>query len=190
MLVVCICVLPAGCGEGAPESNAEAEVHPIVKTAEVGPVKMTVTADRNRITIAERLRLTIEVFAEDGVDIEMDDPGEKLDEFQIRDFTNHPAAPVEGGRRWTRTYDLDIFLSGEYSIPEIEARFIDHREEYSVRLENRSHTREGAIRTEPFTIEVTSLLEGEFDPTQFCDIKGPVELPVESERRWLAGSEQ
>ena len=187
-MVVCLCVLLAGCGEGTPEPNAntDAEVHPIVKTAELGPVKMTVTADRNRITIAERLRLTIEVFAEDGVDIEMDDAGEKLDEFQIRDFTNTPAAPVEGGRRWTRSYDLDIFLSGEYSIPEIEARFIDHREEGSDRLENRSHTREGAIRTEPFTIEVTSLLEGEFDPTRFCDIKGPVELPVESERRWLA----
>ena len=189
--VICLCVLLAGCGEGTLDSStsADAEVHPIVKTAELGPVKMTVTADRNRITIAERLQLTIEVFAEDGVDIEMGEPGEKLNEFQIRDFSNNPAEPVEGGRRWTRTYDLDIFLSGEYSIPEMEARFIDRREEDSdpgAPGGSRSHTREGTIRTEPFTIEVTSLLEGEFDPTQFCDIKGPVELPVESERRWMA----
>ncbi len=198
MLAACLCVVLAGCGESTPDisANGENEVHPIVKTADLGPVKMTVTADKNRITIAERIGLTIEVFAEDGVDVEIADPGDQLNEFQIRDFTSHPAEPVEGGRRWTQTYDLDIFLSGEYSIPEIEARFIDHREEDSGqpvgpavepvdRLESRSHTREGTIRTEPFTIEVTSLLEGEFDPTQFRDIKGPVELPTDARHRWL-----
>jgi len=198
MSVACLCILLVGCGEGTTDSNANGEdaVKPIVKTAERGPVKMTVTADRNRITIADRLNLTIEVFAQDGVDIDMGEPGDKLNEFQIRGFTNSPAEPVEGGRRWTRTYDLDIFLSGEYSIPEIEARFIDHRKgdlDQPVRstsqpadqLEDRPHTREGTIRTESFTIEVTSLLEGEFDPTQFRDIKGPVELPVAAGRRWI-----
>ncbi|MCK4660194.1 MAG: hypothetical protein KAV82_11790 [Phycisphaerae bacterium] len=186
LAVIALAAGLGGCGEEATEPNAnddEDAVKPIVKTAERGPVKMTVTADRNRITIAERLTLTIEVFAEEGVDIEMGEPGEKLSQFQIRDFQNRPAEPVEGGRRWTRVYDLDIFLSGEYSIPEIQAAFVDHRQE------DPDHPGEGVltgtIRTEPFTIEVASLLEGEFDPTVFRDISGPVELPVEHSYPWV-----
>ncbi|MCP4593251.1 MAG: hypothetical protein GY842_21140 [bacterium] len=186
LLATCACVVLGGCGEGAPESEGEVEeeVKPIVKTAERGPVKMTVTSNRNRITIAERLELTIEVFAEEGVEIEMDEPGEQLNEFQIRGFRNIPGELVEGGQRWTRKYDLDIFLSGEYSIPQIEARFIDRRQEDPD--QPGEGVIEGTIRTEGFTIEVTSLLEGEFDPTQFRDIKGPVEIPVEGNRAWIA----
>ncbi|MFH0982443.1 MAG: hypothetical protein V2A79_13025 [Planctomycetota bacterium] len=201
LAVLCVCLGLAGCGRSTPDASGNAnsadEVKPIVKTAEVGPVKMTVRADKDRITIAERLQLAIEVIAANGVDVEMAEPGERLNEFQIRSFTNRPAEPVEGGRRWTQTYDLDIFLSGQYSIPELESRFIDRREESPRRsggaasqpvdgLESPSHTREGTIHTEPFTIEVTSLLEGAFDPAQFRDIKGPVELPSEASRRWSA----
>ena len=199
--VACLCAFLGGCGEGVTDSNANGEeaVKPIVKTAEMGPVKMTVTADRDRITIAERLNLTIEVVAANGVDVDLGEPGDQLNEFQIRGFTNAVAEPVEGGRRWTRTYDLDIFLSGAYSIPELEARFTDRRQSGSEpaptvestsqpadRLDRPFLAREGVIRTEPFTIEVASLLEGDFDPTQFRDIKGPVELPVAAEHRWVA----
>jgi hypothetical protein len=190
LAVLFVCLFLAGCGKGAPAANANAngaeEVKPIVKTAEVGPVKMTVTADKNRITIAERLKLTIEITAASGVDIEMGEPGDQLNEFQVRNFTNRPAEAVEGGRRWARTYDLDIFLSGEYSVPAIEARFIDHRkEDASQRGGPTSQPVEGIIRTEPFTVTVTSLLEGTFDPAKFRDIKGPVELPVERKLAWL-----
>jgi hypothetical protein len=180
-----LCAALAGCQGEATGDNANAteDIHPIQKTAEVGPVRMTVTADRNRITIAERLKLSIEVFAPEGIDVELGEPGDRLNEFRICDFANRPNEPAEGGRRWTRSYDLDIFLSGEYSIPAMEARFVDRREEAPDRPGE--GLREGSIRTEPFSIEVTSLLEGEFDPTAFRDIKGPVVLPTESSRRWV-----
>ena len=190
VLLPVIALLVPGCSKGAPAANGNdngAEpVQPIVKTAEVGPVKMTVTADKNRVTIAERLKLTIDVFAATGVDVEMEEPGEKLNEFQIRDYANQPAQAAEGGRRWTRTYDLDIFLSGEYSIPELTAHFTDRREGAAGRASPAtSQPVEGTIRTEPFTITVTSLLEGTFDPTKFRDVKGPVELPVVRRWAWL-----
>ena len=36
----------------------------------------------------------------------------------------------------------------------------------------------GEITTRPIAIKVTSLLRGEFDPSKFRDIKGPVAVPV------------
>jgi hypothetical protein len=47
----------------------------------------------------------------------------------------------------------------------------------------------GQLSTEPFELEVTSLLEGQFDPQKFRDVKGPVELPAPAARWywWLLG---
>jgi len=174
--VVCIALCVGGC-DGGKESaeGTSAAVKPIVKTAERGPVKLTVSVDKNEISLADRLELTIEAEAADGVDVEMPQFGEQMDAFAIRDFRDYPAEAIDGGRLWRQTYELDVFVSGEYPVPEMTARFVDRRDEDDVI--------EGEVTTEGFTVKVASLPEGEFDPTQFRDVKGPVELPIE--RTWL-----
>ncbi len=170
--------LVGGCAPeaGAPDEEVDA-TGPVVKTAERGPVVMTVTVDKGEITLAERLRLTVVVTAEEGVDIEMPRFGDRMTDFAIRDFREASAEPFEGGRRWTQEYDLDVFLSGDYTIPEMTAMFVDARGGEDERIE-------AGVTTDEFMVTVTSLMEGEFDPTAYRDIKGPVELPRDRTWAW------
>jgi len=180
-LALFVTITFAGCRKSdAPPSDAQAK--PIEQTVERGPVKMTVRVDKNRITIAEKLNLSIEVTAAEGVDVEMPAFGEKLDEFQIRDYRDEPDIPTAQGRRWRQEYVLDIFLSGDYHIPPITARFTDRRAEREAAT---TQPTTSEVSSSPLTIKVTSLLEGEFDPADFCDIKGVVELPVPPGRAWI-----
>lgn len=167
----------AGCKDDGKSGAESKEIEPIVKSAERGPVKMTVTADKSEITIAERLTLTIEVVAAEGVDVTMPEFGQELTQFVIRDFRDFPAEPFDGGRRWRQVYDLDVFLSGTYAVPGLTAQFIDRRKGHDAVIE-------GRLSTEGFEVTVASLLEGEFDPRAYNDIKGPVELPVDRTWAW------
>lgn len=170
-------LLLAGCdGAGVPEESAKEEIKPAFEMTERGPVKMTVTAHKSEITLAERLKLTVEVVAEEGVEIEMPQFADRMTDFSIHDFREWEAESVPGGRRWRQEYDLDVYVSGEYTIPEATCMFRDARG-------GEDSVIEAGVTTDEFTVTVVSLLEGEFDATQFNDIKGPVDLPME--RTWV-----
>jgi hypothetical protein len=175
-------VFVAGCEDQGQTDKASSEAKPVTHTAERGPVSLTVTCDKDEITIAERLGLTVAVEAADGVDVTLPQFGEQLSEFQIRGFEDRSAVPIDGKRRWEQHYDLDIFLSGDYTIPAITVDFVDHRQ--SDRDPSAKPIR-GELSTEPIPVKVTSLLAGQFDPTKFRDIKGPVPLPAAQTWVWL-----
>ncbi len=178
LLAFCVATL-TGC-EQSPQSSGEATEdasQPVVKTTVKGPVTMTVSADKGELSLADRLHVTVEVTAEENVDVEMPAFGERFSEFSIRDFRDTSAEPIEGGRRWTQEYELDVFLSGDYTVPELTAMFTDRRDADDVI--------ESGVTSEEFTVTVKSLMEGEFDPTEFADIRGPVELPMERSRVWM-----
>ena len=146
LFVLIVTITSTGCRKSdAPP--AESQPKPIEQTVERGPVKMTVRTDKDRITIAEKLELSIEVTAAEGVDVEMPEFGDKLDEFQIRDFRDEPDIPTGQGRQWRQEYVLDIFLSGDYHIPPITARFTDRRVEGDGR---------GVATTQPIRSAVSS----------------------------------
>ncbi|NOT01652.1 MAG: hypothetical protein HOP29_13605 [Phycisphaerales bacterium] len=169
-------LLVGGCGDGKAATDGAGEVEGVVKTAEMGPVQMTVSVDRGEITIADRLKLRIEVTAEEGVEARMPSFGEQMDAFGIRDFHETSAEAIEGGkRRWVHEYDLDIFLSGDYAVPALTATFTDARK-------GAEETIESSVTTDGFDVKVKSLAEGEFDPTKIRDVKGPVALPADP--RW------
>jgi len=138
---------------------------------------MTVRADPSQITIADKLNVTIEVVATNGVEVRMPSFGEKLNDFEIVDFHERSAVPQNGSRRWTQQYVLQAFLSGDLEVPAITAGFTDRRDP--------ARAVEGEIACEPIEVKVASLLAGEFDPTRFRDIKGTVELPLHRGRAWL-----
>jgi len=177
---LCAVWCAGGCGQptGAPEKKDASAG--IVKTAEKGPVTMTVSVDHGEITIADRLHLTVEVVAKDGVDVTMPSFGEDLDAFAIRDFRDSNAEKVPGGRRWVQNYDLDLFVSGTYPVPPMTATFVDRR-----KGDQDGEAIETSITTEGFDVTVASLMEGDFDPTQIRDIKAPASLPLERTWVWL-----
>jgi hypothetical protein len=138
--------------------------------------------NKDRITIAEELTLKIVAEAAPGVDVTLPAFGDKLNEFQIRSFREEPTIDDGTRRRWVQEYELDVFLSGQYEIPPIDVRFVDRRKSED---DATAKPIEGTLQTEPIPVEVTSLIEGEFDPTEFRDIKGAVPMPVAGRSRWL-----
>lgn len=149
-----------------------------VATAERGPVTMTVRVAKAEITLAERVRVDVEVLAEEGVEVAMPEFGKEFEAFAIRDYGSESAKETpDGRRRWGQWYELDLFVSGDYAIPSMTARFTDRRKGEDAIVES-------SLSTEPIEITVASLAEGEFDPTQFRDVKGPVELPVSRTWAW------
>jgi len=170
--------LPGCGGEGVPVGEEQNRASPIVRTAQQGPVKMTVTVDKREITLSERFSFAVEVVAAGGVDVEMPRVGEGIGDLVVRDFREHPVEPFEGGWRRRQEYRLDAFLCGDYLIPELTARFTDRRagENSAARAE---------VKVDEFTLTVRSQAEGELDTTAFRDIKGPVPLP--ENRSWSLG---
>ena len=178
------CKLPSALDE--PEMDA---VQRLETSAERGPVRMTVTVDKNRVTIAETWTLEIEVEADEGVDVIIHPLSHSLADLEIRDSQARNEEPSETGRRWTQSYELEAFRSGEYEIPAVTVAFVDRRHAQTAANGIEQGVIEGELTTEPLTVSVISLLTGEFDPTQFRDVKGPVELTVSATYpgAWWAG---
>lgn len=184
--LACGSLLLPGCDRTDPASTQPAKDSALESTVERGPVRMVVRVDKNRITIADKLNLTVAVAAAEGVDVQMPHFGENLDEFTVRDFREYPAIPSPVGRTWRQEYVLDILLSGEYKIPAITAKFVDYRSAATLPSgASQPAPIEAQVTSEPITVQVDSLLQGEFDPAQFKDIKGTVDLPVQRSYRWL-----
>ncbi|MCA9252125.1 MAG: BatD family protein [Phycisphaerae bacterium] len=187
IVVTCCLVLLAGCDEFEDGSaKGESKAKPVVSEVDRGPVKLTVTADRDTISIAEQLELRIEVTADDGIDVTMPKYGAIQSQFEIRDFREEPVEVLDNGkRRFTHIYKLDSFLSGSYAIAGVTIEYADRRNEQPSDAPH-DDVATSELTTEPITIEVTSLLEGEFDPANFRDVKGAVELQVDRTWGWVA----
>ncbi len=170
-----------GCGRQQESAKAE-QAKPVSRTAERGPVKVTVWVDKDRAAVAEPLHLTLTVEAADGVAVTMPAPADELDKFHVRSRRDWPDAPVSGGRQWQQDYVLDSYVAGQQQIPALAAKFLDQRDP--------NNAIENDVESPPVTIQVISSLTGEFKPDEFADIKGAVPIPVPIDWKrlwWLAG---
>lgn len=138
---------------------------------------MAVRAETGRVQVAQKLRLTVEATAEEGVDVELPLAGGTLEKWVVRESRDFPGVPVEGGRQWRQEYVLETYSAGTQTIPSLTARFSDRRDP--------NEPIESEVSSPPLEIEVASLLEGEFDPAEYADIKGTVALPRTAGREWL-----
>jgi len=134
---------------------------------ERGPVRVVTLTDRREATIADRIRLTIEVYAREDYAVELPRFGEKLEQFGIVDYyTTPPELVGDNTTRVSRSYVLEPFLSGAYTIPPMTVRF-------SRSGDDTVHT----LETEAMTINVTSLLDEDVAGLEIRDDAAPVELP-------------
>jgi hypothetical protein len=136
------------------------------ETAASGEVTLTVTADRNRVLVAEPLEVTVEARAPVGVEIELPDLTAALEDFIVRDHSAIETETAEDRAEVRRQrFQLDSNLSGQRTVPELTVRSAD-----------------GEATTAPLTIKVVSSIEGEYDPSEFADIVDPV--PIPKPRNW------
>jgi len=157
--------LLASCAQETGQGEAGGSA--IDKTFERGPMTLRLKVDHDQITIADRIQLTLEAEVDEGYQVEMPKFGEKLEQFGIVDFREPPPVLADEGRvLHTRTYTLEPFLSGDYTIPPMKVQFWKEDEE-------ERHDAE----TEAVTIKVASLLPEEVAELQIKEIVPPVEIP-------------
>jgi hypothetical protein len=121
------------------------------------------------MSIADRLHLRITVISNHGYEVELPSFGEKLEQFGIVDYqTTRPALIENSKTRVSRSYVLEPFLSGDYTIPPMQIRFWKKEKKTSDIHE---------IDTEAVVINVSSLLPDEMKEMRVHDIKPPVPLP-------------
>ncbi len=148
----------------------------ILKTYERGPVTVTLQTDKQEITIADRLNLTVTVTADEDYDVELPGFGEKLEQFGIVDYhTSQPKLTADKRSEISRSYVLEPFLSGDYTIPPMTVKFWK---------KGAKDTDSHDIEIEEITIHVASILPENMEKMTLHDIKPPVALPT-SYRVWI-----
>jgi hypothetical protein len=126
------------------------------------------------------LNLTISVTADEEYEVELPGFGDKLEQFGIVDYhTSQPRLTDEKRSEISRSYVLEPFLSGDYTIPPMKVSFWKKDEK-----DTSTHD----IETEEITIHVASILPENLEKRTLHDIRPPVVLPT-SYRVWIwAGS--
>jgi hypothetical protein len=96
-------------------------------TSEAGPVRAVVRVTPAQATIGDPIRLTLEVIAEQGVELLMPEFGEALDRFSIVDFAPSQTVADDGSTVARQLYTLAPSRSGPQSVPPLLIEFVDRR---------------------------------------------------------------
>lgn len=158
------------CKKGEDASITEKEKNTgIHERYERGPAAVTIDVDQKEITIADRLNLKISVFVDEDYEIKLPGFGEKLEQFGIVDYHTTQPELLEGNRKKiSRSYVLEPFLSGDYTIPPMEVKFWKKGEQ---------GTGEHKIETSELTIKVKSLLPEDLKEARLHEISPPIKFP-------------
>lgn len=176
-LALCAFAL-SGCGT-SPTAPAQKSVG-IEKSVERGPMSLTLKTSAESITTAEPLSLTLSATMEDGYAVDFpaypeptpteapspDKPvADAPPEFTAAGHEDsEPVLGDQGRVTRSRTYKLEPFLAGTYTIPPLSVTFTKAGDEQKSTLE-----------TEAVTVTVTSVIGANAQPA-IMDIAGPVSL--------------
>jgi hypothetical protein len=166
MLAIILMLLAGGCSQGEKASFVANEIQ-VKRSSEKGSVQLTAQLDRSSAHVAEPVTLSLFAKAPEGITVQFPEIPESLGPFDVVQATEKLDIPESDGRSWTRTYRLESLSSGDKTIPAIWVPFIDRRSGERVH---------DSVASQPIEVKILSLLEGQADPTQFRDIKGPLDL--------------
>jgi hypothetical protein len=162
-----------GCAGEAPEAETKWAVE---REKQNGPVTALIRVSDEELTIADRLRVEIEVRAAPEWQIELPTLGDELEALSVSDYGSYgPEAVGEDNMRQGKWYVLEPFLSGEYEIPGLEVAFFKVGEE-----------KEHSVTTDPVKVKVKSLMGEEREKLRdIHPVKDVVSLPPPG-RVWIA----
>ena len=135
--------------------------------AELGPVKAKLRLEPAEPLIGDTVTLTLEVAAEEGVELLMPEFGEALDRFTILDFVPRQTIDDEGRTVATQKYRLQPPTSGTQAIPPILIEFVDWRPDRRAAPEGQDAYE---LLTERLDFEVGSVLPEDAE----ADLKPPL----------------
>ncbi|MBW1893827.1 MAG: DUF4381 family protein [Deltaproteobacteria bacterium] len=144
------------------QNNTVTGIH---KKIEKGSVSVTIDTDKREITVAERLTLTVSAACSEDWEINLPGIDEKFGQFVIVDYhTTRPELSDQKQKTISRSYLLEPFLAGEYTIPPITIGFRKDGETVD-------------ITTPEININVASLLPENKTDYKIHDIQPPLKLP-------------
>ncbi len=160
LLGLCAVLGAGACKSEGPDASTS-EVAPLVAQGEpisventIGPVKASVTLTPKEPLIGDIMSLTLEVEAEDGVQVEMPVFQEAFSRFAIEGYVNERKA-IEGGERFTQAYRIQAANSGRMRIPPLRIAFVDKRPGAEAGQE------EQELLTDEIAIQVKHVLAGD-----------------------------
>ncbi len=184
----------AGCGRDTGDEQPIGAG--ISRTAEKGPVSVTLSATPAKLDFKQRAQLQVEIIAEKGITVLESEyesslgEGDRRFEYRVVRTDFKAAQPIDDGKlRWIYRFDLEFFLPGEFELPGAEISFVapsivdgDQAEEAAAAAPTDVHT----VETEPLTVVVrppegVALSEAELQTLIRLD---PVELPGVWSRWW------
>jgi len=136
-----------------------------------GPVRLSVSVDKETAQVAEPIRFLVEVDAPQGARVQLPELPNKLGDFEVQssDSTKDvPAADGASARRWVLDATLETIKTGELTIPALDVHYA---------TDARSTTFK-TLHSKPIEVRITSVLENRADPTKFRDIKATVDVAV------------
>lgn len=127
------------------------------------PVTLTAVVDKNKVTIGDPITYTVRAIYDNGYHIEMKKAGSNLGEFEIKDFTKHPAEKLTDGRfQEVFEFVIAVYDIGSYEIPPTTVTYWKSEDE------------KDDLQTDKIKIEVASV-QGE-DAKDIQDIKPPLSV--------------
>lgn len=161
----------AGCRHEAADEPPSLEDSPSAVADELAPpVVARAALSADTITLGDPLRYTLVVDARKGYNVELPPAPEKLGDFRVLDFgSKGPVKLPDGAERHVVWYDLDTYLTGEFTIPGMKITFTsDHPDEP-----------EATIASGDVHVTLRSSLAAGETPQDIRDIKGPLQVPMD-----------
>ncbi len=131
-----------------------------------GPVVVTASADRDRVTVGDRITLTLTVEHDAGVEVALPDDPAAFGGFDVLEVQPPEERSLGDGRSQVRaTYVIAAFATGSLTVPPLE---VTYRDDAGLAR---------AAASPPMTIAVESVLPPGETPQDIRDLKPQLTVP-------------
>lgn len=157
-----------GCRDSAPRGEqpiTTTQAVPVSRSAENGPVKVTVEADRDTVIVPQPVELTLTVESERGVNVTIPELKGVLGDFLVKSVAKLSSTSDDMHDRQSWLITLEPALSGDSSISSLTINYSDTRE----RADGSQGEMSGSVETPAIEVRVIENL---------ADVKDPASLPI------------
>lgn len=202
LLLLAVLLGLAGCRGGSPSAKDQdtKALTAVSRTATQGPVTITLRASSAELDTAQPLDLQLEVVAEKGVTVNVEDYRLALQQdehhfgYRVTARGEEAAKPIDDQHlRWLYRYKMEFVLPDTYELPPAHVFFTDVRslaDHPSGRpLVGEPIAQTQQVETEPLSIKVRAASSAPLSEEKLREIKtlDPVELPAKWSRWWWLG---
>ncbi|MCK4958202.1 MAG: hypothetical protein KAT00_02355 [Planctomycetes bacterium] len=174
LAVLAIACLPgmSSCDDQSPTRSQQD--HEISRTWENGSLKVALQVSRTQITVAQRIRMDLEITAPQGYQLQLTPDPKWTESFELIDLPVETISQKGDLVDHRHTYLLEPFIPGEHTLGPVRITAW-----HTYNPSDRIH-----IDTEPIDVKVASGLAKDDEAAQIRDIAGPIG-PSAAPLKWI-----